>query len=74
MPDLIDSVQERNLEILTHQVAAHRIHSNGVSASVCEDCDQPIPLARRAAFPGVVRGVPCQEIPEQLKIHFRSEA
>jgi phage/conjugal plasmid C-4 type zinc finger TraR family protein len=72
MPDLMDSVQERNLEILTHQVAAHCIHSNGVSASVCEDCDQPIPLARRAAFPGVVRCVPCQEITEQQKKHFRS--
>ncbi|CAH0210175.1 RNA polymerase-binding transcription factor DksA [Rahnella aquatilis] len=72
MPDLMDSVQERNLEILTHQVAAHRIHSNGVSASVCEDCDQPIPAARRTAFPCVVRCVSCQEIIEQKQKHYRS--
>lgn len=70
MPDLMDLVQERELEVLRHQIAASRI-TGGVSASICEDCDMPIPAARRAAFPGVMRCVPCQELIEQQQKHFR---
>jgi len=70
MPDLMDLVQERELEVLRHQIAASRI-TGGVSASICEDCDMPIPAARRAAFPGVMRCVPCQELTEQQQKHFR---
>lgn len=71
MPDFMDLIQERNLKILANQVAANRINNSGVSAFVCEDCDQPIPAARRAAFPGVVRCVSCQEITEHQQKHFR---
>lgn len=70
MPDLMDLVQERELEVLSHRIAASRIAS-GVSAFVCEDCDMPISEARRTAFAGVVRCVPCQEITEQHQKHFR---
>lgn len=33
----------------------------GPSLSRCEDCDAPIPEARRRALPGVRLCVPCQE-------------
>ena len=33
----------------------------GPSLSRCEDCDAPIPEARRRALPGVLLCVPCQE-------------
>lgn len=71
MPDLMDLVQQRNLDILSHQVAACRINSIRISASICEDCQQPIPAARRAAFPGVERCISCQEITEQKLKHYR---
>jgi phage/conjugal plasmid C-4 type zinc finger TraR family protein len=34
---------------------------SGPSRSQCEDCDAPIPAARREALPGVRLCVPCQE-------------
>ena len=34
---------------------------SGPSLSRCEDCDAPIPEARRKALPGVRLCVPCQE-------------
>lgn len=71
MPDLMDSIQQRNLDVLAGQIEARRINNSGVSASVCEDCAQPIPAARRAAFPGVVRCVSCQEITEMKQKHYR---
>ena len=70
MPDVMDSVQERELEVLSQQIAASRINS-GVSAFFCEDCDAPISEARRTALAGVVRCVTCQEITEQHQKHFR---
>ncbi len=37
----------------------------GAGALRCEDCDEPIPEARRKALPGVRRCVSCQEIADQ---------
>ena len=34
----------------------------GQGRTRCEDCDAPIPLARRKALPGVTLCVPCQEL------------
>ncbi|CAI0937333.1 DnaK suppressor protein [Serratia quinivorans] len=70
MPDLMDLVQQRQQETLTAQINAARI-KGGVSASICEECDQAIPAARRAAFPGVTRCVSCQTIHELQTKHFR---
>ena len=33
---------------------------SGASAELCEECDEPIPLARRIALPGVKYCVSCQ--------------
>ncbi|HHQ6559113.1 TraR/DksA family transcriptional regulator [Serratia fonticola] len=70
MPDLMDLVQQRQEETLAGQINAVR-HRGGVSASICEECDQPIPEARRAAFLGVTRCVSCQTLFEQQSKHFR---
>jgi phage/conjugal plasmid C-4 type zinc finger TraR family protein len=37
----------------------------GVSRSHCEECDAPIPKARRKAMPGVRLCVPCQQAQER---------
>ncbi|MEM7541628.1 MAG: DksA/TraR family C4-type zinc finger protein [Pseudomonadota bacterium] len=39
----------------------------GESLSECEDCEAPIPEARRQAVPGVKRCVRCQEVFDEEK-------
>jgi phage/conjugal plasmid C-4 type zinc finger TraR family protein len=39
--------------------------SNGESATHCEECDNPIPEARRKAIPGVRLCVACQSAQEK---------
>ena len=40
---------------------ARRNLPHGPGLERCEECDMPIPLARRRALPGVRLCVPCQE-------------
>lgn len=40
----------------------------GVSATVCEECEQAIPLARQIAIPGVQHCVKCQQ---ELEAHAK---
>lgn len=59
-----DAVNEQ-IEISTAEaVARARLRARGgqavPSALVCEDCDEPIPDARRVAIPGVQLCVACQ--------------
>lgn len=70
MADEIDIAQERQSIVLDSQIAAARL-SAGVSAFICEDCDKPIPEARRLAFSGVTRCIHCQERHELLSRHYR---
>ncbi|MFK3717698.1 TraR/DksA C4-type zinc finger protein, partial [Escherichia coli] len=46
----------------------------GVSALVCEECDAPIPAARRAAYPSATRCVSCQSVFEAKNKHYRRMA
>ncbi|EMQ2082236.1 TraR/DksA family transcriptional regulator [Yersinia enterocolitica] len=71
MADSMDIIQEHQLATLERQIAAARITLVGVSALFCEDCDQPIPEARRAALQGIQFCVSCQQIREQLNQHYR---
>ncbi|MCN5578499.1 TraR/DksA family transcriptional regulator, partial [Escherichia coli] len=50
MPDNVDFIQEQQAELLERQINAARVKHCGVSALVCEECDVPIPAARRAAY------------------------
>ena len=49
------------------QRARSRLPS-GPSLSRCEDCDAPIPEARRRALPGVRLCVPCQEVQDRERV------
>ncbi|ENE2355330.1 TraR/DksA C4-type zinc finger protein [Serratia marcescens] len=64
MADLMDYEQERQALVLNAQIANARKSSALPSAFVCEECDAPIPAARRAAVPGVDTCVSCQQIRE----------
>lgn len=47
MPDNVDFIQEQQAELLERQINAARVKHCGASALVCEECDAPIPAARR---------------------------
>lgn len=70
MPDLMDAIQQHQQDILARRINAARIKPS-VSASICEDCDQPISAQRRVAMPGVIRCISCQLDHEHQSKHFR---
>ncbi len=41
---------------------------SGMSASICEECEKPIPEARQVAIPGVQHCVQCQQ---ELEAHAK---
>ncbi len=43
--------------------------ARGESLLTCEECDEPIPEARRQALPGVRRCVPCQSEADRRDVH-----
>lgn len=67
MSDLFDLASE--LEDLHRQVSLdavmNRMAAPGPEASHCDDCDEPIPLARLQVVPGCRRCVDCQQIAER---------
>ncbi|WP_338560648.1 TraR/DksA family transcriptional regulator [Erwinia sp. E_sp_B04_7] len=71
MADSMDLVQQRTEEMLARNIAqvTHRLVT--VSASFCEDCDAPIPEARRRAVQGVTRCVACQQMAERLEQYHK---
>lgn len=61
MPDEMDRVQESNEEFLDILLAEQqRAMPRGESATHCEECEEPIPQARRRAMPGCRRCIDCQ--------------
>ena len=69
--DFIDMAQAREQEERERHI--HRARSRTVSPSrfLCEECDAPIPEARRIAVPGVALCVTCQEMAELKNKHYR---
>jgi phage/conjugal plasmid C-4 type zinc finger TraR family protein len=57
--DQIDATVKDGIERARSRLA------QGPSLSRCEECDAPIPEARRKAVPGVRLCVPCQEAHDQ---------
>lgn len=41
-------------------LSAHRINRDAVSATHCSECCEPLPEARRKAYPGCTMCVDCQ--------------
>ncbi len=74
MPDNVDFIQEQQAELLERQINAARVKHCGASALVCEECDAPIPAARRAAYPSATRCVSCQSVFEAKNKHYRRTA
>lgn len=74
MPDFMDLVQQRVEEELQRHTHAARAKAPGVSRVLCVECDDPIPLARRRAIPGVQCCVTCQEISELKGKHYNGDA
>ena len=64
MADAMDLAQQREQEALERHITAP-------SCFLCEACEAPIPEVRRAAIPGVVFCVTCQEISELKYKHYR---
>ena len=64
------AVQEQIDASVADEVARARSRlPRGPSAERCEDCDAPIPEARRAAIPGVRRCVRCQAERDAAQTH-----
>lgn len=62
MVDLVDMANEVAQLRLSDTLERRRQAASvsAVSAEFCEDCDEPIPEARRAAVPGVQTCIDCQ--------------
>lgn len=60
------AVQEQIDATISDAIArAREMLPRGTGLSECEECEAPIPLARRAAMPGVRRCVDCQQAQER---------
>lgn len=68
--DIAQEINERQLEIALDE--HHRQMPTGPSLTVCIDCDEPIPTARRLAVPGCRRCIDCQEALEFNLSHWRA--
>ncbi|WP_234494109.1 DksA/TraR family C4-type zinc finger protein [Vibrio maritimus] len=56
-----DSVSQQIQNTIEDEISRVRsLSMQGVSAEFCDECDEPIPLARRAAIKGVRLCVECQ--------------
>ncbi|MCW8159004.1 TraR/DksA family transcriptional regulator [Stutzerimonas stutzeri] len=64
-PDPADKASAQQMLSEMHGVAAVRERLQGQGAEFCADCDEPIPDARRKAYPSAVCCVECQGIRER---------
>ncbi len=71
MADAMDLVQQREQEDRERHINTARNRIAAPSRFLCEECDAPIPEARRAAVPGVACCVTCQQIAELKNKHYR---
>ncbi|HBC0350825.1 TPA: TraR/DksA family transcriptional regulator [Salmonella enterica subsp. enterica serovar Napoli] len=71
MADAMDLAQQREQEDRERHISNARSRIAALSRFLCEECDAPIPEARRAAIPGVAFCVTCQQIAELKLKHYR---
>ncbi|WP_407307335.1 TraR/DksA C4-type zinc finger protein [Acinetobacter sp.] len=55
-----DDFQEQIEQTVKDRRAILASQMLGAGKKVCEDCDEPIPLARREAYPSCTKCVQCQ--------------
>lgn len=71
MADAMDLAQLREQEDRERHISNARSRIAAPSRFLCEECDAPIPEARRIAIPGVAFCVTCQEVTELKSKHYR---
>lgn len=71
MADAMDLAQLHEQEERERHVSNARSRIAAPSRFLCEECDAPIPEARRIAVPGVAFCVACQEVTELKAKHYR---
>lgn len=71
MADAMDLVQQREQAERDRLINNARIRIAAPSRLLCEECEAPIPEARRSAIPGVAFCVTCQQIAELKSKHYR---
>jgi len=71
MADAMDLAQQREQEDRERHINNARNRNAAPSRLLCEECDAPIPEARRIAISGVIFCVTCQQINELKSKHFR---
>lgn len=71
MADAMDLIQQREQEERERLISIARSRISAPSRFTCEDCDAPIPEARRMAIDGVALCVTCQQITELKTRHYR---
>jgi phage/conjugal plasmid C-4 type zinc finger TraR family protein len=71
MADAMDLAQQREQEDRERHISNARSRIAAPSRFLCEECDIPIPEARRIAIPGVTFCVTCQEVTELKSKHYR---
>ena len=71
MADAMDLAQQREQEDRERHISNARSRIASPSRFLCEECDEPIPEARRITIPGVAFCVTCQEVTELKSKHFR---
>ncbi|EMM2533126.1 TraR/DksA family transcriptional regulator [Citrobacter freundii] len=71
MADAMDLAQQREQEDRERHINTARSRAVAPSRFLCEECDAPIPEARRAAIQGVAFCVTCQQIAELKNKHYR---
>lgn len=71
MADSMDLAQQREQEDRERHINTARSRTAAPSRFHCEECDAPIPEARRIAIPGVAFCVTCQQIAELKSKHYR---
>lgn len=71
MADVMDLAQQREQEDRERHISHARSRIAAPSCFLCEECDAPIPEARRAAISGVALCVTCQQIAELKSKHYR---
>lgn len=71
MADAIDLAQQHEREDCERHIRNARSRIVTPSRILCEDCDAPIPEARRLAIPGVAYCATCQQLEELKAKHYR---
>lgn len=71
MADAMDLAQQREQEDRERHISNARRRITAPARLLCDECDAPIPEARRIAIPGVAFCVTCQQVEELKNKHYR---